>query len=109
MQSDMEILTDMLSGDESPFGEIIEKGQDISYYSSFGIYLIKQFENKEQYYQFLLSAVSNFKTLDDKQKKMIQNKMEIFPETIVKEKIIYREKKGPKNSSKPKLNRFDDY
>ena len=40
---------------------------------------------------------------------MIQNKMEIFPETIVKEKIIYREKKGPKNSSKPKLNRFDDY
>ena len=41
MQSDMEILTDMLSGDESPFGEIIEKGQDISYYSSFGIYLIK--------------------------------------------------------------------
>ena len=46
MQSDMEILTDMLSGDESPFGEIIEKGQDISYYSSFGIYLIKQFEFK---------------------------------------------------------------
>ena len=30
MHSDMEILTEMLSGDESPFGEIIEKDQDIA-------------------------------------------------------------------------------
>ena len=108
MHSDMEILTEMLSGDSSPFGEIIEKDQDISYYSSFGIYLLKQFENKEQYYHFLLSAVADFKTLDDKQKEMIQNKMEIFPKTIVKEKIVYKEKKTKKNV-KPKLNNFDDY
>ena len=39
---------------------------------------------------------------------MIQNKMEIFPKTIVKEKIVYKEKKQKKNV-KPKLNNFDDY
>jgi len=104
MQSDLEILSEMLGGvGDSLYGEIIQKDQDNSYYSSFGIELLKQFQNKEQYYNFLLSAVGDFKQLDDKQKGMIQNKMEIFPETIVKEKIVYKEKKGNK-SQKSKLN-----
>ena len=109
MQSDLEILSEMLGGvGESPFGEIIQKDQDNSYYSSFGIELLKQFQNNDHYYHFLLSIVSNFHKLDDKQKEMIQNKMGIFPKTIIKEKIVYKEKKVNK-SQKPKLNNYDDY
>tara|TARA_Y100000389_G_scaffold204694_1_gene258934 strand:+ start:2835 stop:3170 length:336 start_codon:yes stop_codon:yes gene_type:complete len=109
MQSDLEILSEMLGCvGESPFGEIIQKDQDNSYYSSFGIELLKQFQNNDQYYNFLLSIVGNFQQLDDKQKEMIQNKMEIFPKTVVEEKIVYKEKKGNK-SQKPKLNTYDDY
>jgi len=109
MQSDLEILSEMLGGvGDSLFGEIIQKDQDNSYYSGFGIELLKQFQNNDQYYHFLLSIVGNFQQLDDKQKEMIQNKMEIFPETIIKEKIVYKEKKG-NNSQKPKLNTHDDY
>tara|TARA_Y100001958_G_scaffold150591_1_gene134544 strand:+ start:112 stop:465 length:354 start_codon:yes stop_codon:yes gene_type:complete len=104
MHSDLEILSEMLGGvGESPFGEIIEKNQENSYYSSFGIELLKQFQNNDQYYHFLLSIVSNFKQLDNKQQEFIKNKMEIFPETIIKEKIVYKEKKVNK-SQKPKLN-----
>ena len=109
MQSDLEILSEMLGcvGD-SPFGEIIQPDQENSYYSAFGIELLKQFQNNEQYYNFLLSIVGNFQKLDEEHKEMIQNKMEIFPKTIVKEKIVYKEKKTNK-SQKPKLNNYEDY
>ena len=106
--AEMEILSDMMGGGSSPFGEIIEQGQNNSYYSSFGVSLLKQFETKEHYYHFLLSVVGDFKTLDQKEKQMIQNKMGIFPETIIKEKIVYKEK-VTKTTQKPKINRFDDY
>ena len=46
--------------------------------------------------------------LSDNEKEMIQNKMGIFPKTIIQEKIVYREKKV-KSISKPKLNIHDDY
>ena len=109
MQSDLEILSEMLGGaGESPFGEIIQKDQDNSYYSAFGMELLKQFQNNDQYYSFLLSIVGNFHDLDEKKKEMIQNKMKIFPKTIVKEKVVYKEKKTNK-SKKPKLNTYDDY
>jgi hypothetical protein len=104
MQSDLEILSEML-GDvgDSPFGEIIQRDQENGYYNSFGLELLKQFQNNDQYYNFLLSIVGNFQQLDDKQKEMIQNKMEIFPKTIVQEKIVYKEK-PQKENGKPKLN-----
>jgi hypothetical protein len=108
MHADMEILSEMLGGDASPFGEIIEQGQDNSYYNSFGITLLKQFPNKENYYNFLMGVVGDFETLSDTEKEMIQNKMGIFPKTIIQEKIVFREKKV-KTISKPKLNIHDDY
>ena len=101
MQSDLEILSEMLGvSGESPFGEIIQRDQGNGYYSSFGIELLKQFQNNDQYYNFLLSIVGNFQQLDAKQKEMIQNKMEIFPKTIIQEKIVYKEK--PQTSTKKK-------
>ena len=109
MHADMEILTEMLGGDDtSPFGEIIETGQENSYYHSFVINLLKRFDNKENYYHFLIAVVGDFQKLDKQEKEMIQNKMGIFPKTIIREKIVYKEKKI-NSKSKPKLNIHDDY
>jgi len=111
MHADMETLTDMFGGDNiSPFGEIIETGKDNSYYHSFGLNLLKQFDNIENYYHFLTAAVGDFQKLGDPEKEMIQNTMGIFPKTIIQEKIVYKEKKvNAKHKHKPKLNTFDDY
>ena len=109
MHADMETLTDMFGGDvSSPFGEIIEKGKDNSYYHSFGLNLLKQFDSTENYYHFLTAAVGDFQKISDQEKEMIQNKMGIFPKTIIQEKIVYKEKKA-NAKHKPKLNTFDDY
>ena len=109
MHADMETLTDMFGGnDSSPFGEIIKKGKDNSYYHSFGLNLLKQFDSTENYYHFLTAAVGDFQKLSDQEKEMIQNKMGIFPKTIIQEKIVYKEKKA-NSKHKPKLNTFDDY
>lgn len=106
--SDLELLTDMLGDSVDPFGEIIEKGKEDHYYSSFGIYLLKQFENKEQYYHFLLTILKDFKNLDEDKKKNLMNVMEIFQKPIIQEKIIYKNVKQQKKK-KPQLNTFDDY
>ena len=69
IHSDMEILlSDMLSGDECPYGEIIKKEQDNSYYNGFGIHLSRQVDDKEHYYNLLMGVVDRFKELDDTQK-----------------------------------------
>ena len=110
IHSDMEILlSDMLSGDESPYGQLIEKREDNSYYHGFGIHLSRQVDNKEHYFNLLMGVVDKFKELDDKQKEMLQNKMEIFPKTVYKDKIVYKEKPTKTKKSKPKLNTRDDY
>jgi len=109
MHADMETLTDMFGGDDiSPFGEIIETGKENSYYHSFGLHLLKQFDNTENYYHFLTAVVGDFKKLGEEEKKMIQTKMGIFPKTIIQEKIIYKDRKTKQNN-KPKINTIDDY
>ena len=110
--ADMEsILSDMMGGDDCPYGEIIKKDQENSYYNGFGIHLSRQIENNDHYFNLLMGVVDKFKHLDEEKKQMIQNKMEIFPKTIVKEKIVYKDNssKSKKTNSKPKLNMMDDY
>ena len=110
--ADMEIiLSDMIGGDESPYGEIIKKDQENSYYNGFGMHLSRQIETSDHYFNLLMGVVDKFKNLDEEKKQMIQNKMEIFPKTIVKEKIVYKDNtsKSKKTKSKPKLNMLDDY
>ena len=46
IHSDMEILSDMLNGEESPYGNIIEVDQELSYYNGFGIELTKQIKTE---------------------------------------------------------------
>ena len=107
--SDLELLSDMLGGDTvDPFGEIIEKDKELHYYSSFGIHLLKQFENKEQYYHFLLTILKDFKNLDEEKKKNLMNVMEIFQKPIIQEKIIYKQAKQQRKK-KPQLNINNDY
>ena len=69
MNRDIELLTDMFRDEENPFGTIIETGKEDHYYSSFGIHLLKEFENNDHYYHFLLSVVGKFQELDENQKK----------------------------------------
>ena len=110
IHSDMEImLSDMLSGGECPYGEIIEKNQDNSYYNGFGIHLSRQVDHNDHYFNLLMGVVGKFKDLDEPQKQMIKNKMEIYPETIIKEKIVYKKNTKSKTNQKPKLNTMDDY
>ena len=113
MHADMEILSEMLGGDDtSPFGEIIESGKENSYYNSFGLNLMKQFDNTENYYHFLIAVVGDFQKLGAPEKEMIQNKMGIFPKKIIPEKTAYKHKhkqKIVKQNTKPKLNTHDDY
>tara|TARA_B100001094_G_C17889194_1_gene650798 strand:- start:3 stop:338 length:336 start_codon:yes stop_codon:yes gene_type:complete len=107
--SDLEILSDMLGGDTvDPFGEIIEQGKEHHYYNSFGLHLLKQFENKEQYYHFLLTILKDFKNLDEEKKKNLMNVMEIFQKPIIQEKIIYKQAKQQRKK-KPQLNINNDY
>ena len=54
MNRDIELLTDMFRDEENPFGTIIETGKEDHYYSSFGIHLLKEFENNDHYYHFLM-------------------------------------------------------
>ena len=110
IHSDMEILSDMLNGEESPYGNIIEVDQELSYYNGFGIELTKQIKTDDQYFNLLMGVIINYNKLNDDQKKLIQNKMEIYPEIIEKEKIVYKTVKIKKKSNqKPKLNNYDDY
>jgi len=106
---DLELLSDMLGEDtDDPYGKIIEKGKELHYYSSFGLHLLKQFENKEQYYHFLLTTLKDFKNLDEEKKKNLKNVMEIFDKPIIQEKTIYKQAKQQKKK-KQKLNMNDDY
>ena len=103
----MELLTEMLGG-ESPFGKIIEKDQENHYYNSFGLHLLKEFQNKEQYYHFILTVLKDFKSLDKEKKENLMNIMKISNEPIIQEKIVYREPKKQKKK-KPQIIMNDDY
>jgi hypothetical protein len=102
--ADMEVFMDMMGDDvETPYGIVVEQNQENHYYTGLGINLLKQLDNNEHYYHFLSSIIKNFHKLDDTHKKKIKDQMGIVPETIFKEKIVYKEKKVSK-SQKPKIN-----
>ena len=109
MNRDIELLTDMFRDEENPFGTIIETGKEDHYYSSFGIHLLKEFENNDHYYHFLLSVVGKFQELDENQKERITNKMGIFPKTIIQKEITETKKKKTNKNTKPRINMKDDY
>ena len=108
MSTDMDIFMDMMDGQDTPFCEVVENGKPNSYYQGLGIHLLKQFDDKDHYYHFLQSILTDYKILDESQKKNIQKSMGIKPEVVIKEKVVYKEKKTT-TKKKPKLNTNDDY
>ena len=107
MSSDLDIFMDMIPDDNIIFDDDIEQDRPNSYYQGKGIHLLKQLKEKDHYFYFLQSIVSDFKKLDEEQQKSIKEIMGITPEIITKEKIVYKEKKV--KNTKPKINTYDDY
>ena len=107
MSSDLDIFMDMIPDDNIIFDDDIEQDRPNSYYQALGIHLLKQFKENDNYFYFLQSIVADFKKLDEDQQKSIKEIMGIRPEIIIKEKIIYKEKKV--KYTKPKMNAYDDY
>ena len=106
----MDIFMEMMSDQETPFAEIVEKGKDNSYYQGLGIHMLKQFETNEHYFHFLKSIIEKYSELSEDQQKEIKESMNIKPEIIIKEKVIVKQGKNEKNNKKkPKLNTSDDY
>lgn len=102
--ADLEVFMDMMGDDvERPFDIVVEQNQENHYYTGLGINILKQLDNKDHYYHFLSSILKNFNTLDDTHKQKIKDEIGITPETIIKEKIVYKEKIVNK-SQKPKVN-----
>ena len=104
--ADLEVFMDMMGDNvETPFNVVIEKDKENHYYTGLGLNILKQFDNDEKYFHFLLSIVKNFDKLDDSFKEKIKTEMKIVPKTIIQEKIVYKEKpQTTTTKKKAKLN-----
>ena len=107
MSTDMDIFMDMMSDQDTPFCEIVEQGKDNSYYQGLGIHILKQLNDKDHYFHFLQSILSDYQKLTKDQQQKIEESLNIQPKFIVKEKIVVKQQKS-KSKQKPKLN-TDDY
>jgi len=105
MNSDMDLINEMFDTD---YGDTIGINKDESYYIGKAENILKQLDNKKNYFVFLKIFFKNYHTLDKNQKEEIIKMLDIKPI----EKIIYKEKKEKpiKNkNNKPKINMKDDY
>ena len=59
----------MMGGDDCPYGEIIKKDQENSYYNGFGIHLSRQIENNDHYFNLLMGLLINLNILMKKKSK----------------------------------------
>ena len=108
MSSDLDILMDMMP-DEKIIVDISASFQNkiIEILKKRTIQSLKQLKEKNHYFHFMKSIVTQFHILDEDQKKILKETMGIQPEIVYKNKIIYQEKK--QKIIKPKINNFDDY
>ena len=104
--SDMDLLLDMMPSENIVY-ENIESGQTNEYYIGQAEHILKNIDTNEHYFHFIYTILKKYHTLTPEQQMKIRDRMGIMPEivgkVIVKEKIVYKEKK------KPKVNDFDDY
>lgn len=90
------VYDDMIMNNEEPKEYYIGKAE----------FVLKQLDDNINYFEFLKVILKKYHNLNDNQKAELIEFMNI-PERekiVVKEKIVYREKK-----SKPKINNYDDY
>lgn len=104
----MEEIVDLFGGNtETIYDDIImNKDEPKEYYIGKAEFVLKQLNDNINYFEFLKVIFKKYHELNDNQKSELIEFMNI-PERekiVVKEKIVYREKK-----SKPKINNYDDY
>ena len=100
----MDLINEMFDTD---YGDTIGINKDEAYYIGKAENILKQLDNKKNYFVFLKIFLKNYHTLDKNQKEEIIKMLDIKPI----EKIMYKEKKEkPKKNknNKPKINK-DDY
>ena len=118
MESEMDIImddfVDHLSFDNDEDSKIEEGIEDKNYYIAKGEYILKQLDDKDNYFYFLSSILKKFKDLPEDKKIFLKETMFIEDKVkIVEKKIIVQPKK---TNQKPKLNGYsanrhncDDY
>ena len=104
----MEEILDLFDSNETTAYQdsILNNDEPKEYYIGKAEFILKQLDDNINYFEFLKIFMKKYHTLTDSQKKELIEYMNI-PERekiIIKEKIVYREKK-----SKPKINDYDDY
>jgi len=106
MDSDMDLILDMMPSDNVVYN-VIEEGKSNEYYQGQAEHILQNIDTDEHYYHFVYTILKKYHTLTDEQQIKIRDRMGIQPEivekVVVKEKIVYKEKK------KPKVNVYDDY
>ena len=105
MNSDMDLINEMFDTD---YDDTIGINKDEAYYIGKAENILKQLDNKKNYFVFIKIFLKNYHTLDKKQKGDIIQMLDIKPiEKIVnKDKPIQKQKI---KNSKPKINMKDDY
>ena len=106
MESDMDLLIDMMPEENLLFETVIERDKTNEYYQGMGEHFLKQIDTTEHYFHFLMTIMKQYQTLSNEQKQKIISFLDIQPavKIITKEKIIYKVKEH-----KGKLNTYDDY
>jgi hypothetical protein len=107
MESNMDLLIDMMPEENLVFDIVFERGKTNEYYQGMAEHTLKQLDTSEHYFHYVYTIIKDYHTLSDEQKKQIIKFLDVKPivKTIVKEKIVYKEKKV----KKAQLNTYDDY
>jgi len=106
MESNMDLLIDMMPEENLIFDNIIERGKTNDYYQGMAEHTLKQLDTPEHYFHFVMTILKNYHTLSTEQKEKIITFLDVKPviKTVIKEKIVYKEKKA----KKAKLNTYED-
>jgi hypothetical protein len=106
MDSDMDLILDMMPSDNIVYN-VMEEGKSNEYYQGQAEHILQTIDNTEHYFHFVYTILKDYHKLTDSQRTTIRDRMGIIPEiverVVIKEKIVYKEKK------KPKINEYDDY
>ena len=104
LSSDLDIITDMF---DTAYDDKIENDKSKDYYIGKAENILKQFNNIDDFYYFLITLMKKYPDLSIDQKQEIVKLLGVKPEEkiIYKEKIVYKKAKN----TKPQLNSYDDY
>ena len=107
MESNMDLLIDLMPEENLAFDVVVESKKPNEYYEGMAEHVLKQLDTTDHYFHFAMTILKKYHTLSEEQKQKIITFLNIKPlvKTIIKEKIVYKEKK----QKKAKLNMQDDY